>query len=423
MKPVIAPAKAVGRILLRIIGVPLYRLVFFLKRQLGRILMPAKNRVTYFISNRYAIHVAVVAIATMTGSTNIGGSDVRAETFGTHSMLYALVATDPSASIDVVSAGQFVAISPSSYGYDDGAIDPLAHLDTLSEGDGYATTTVGGTAVSAPSISEGHTPEADRTSIETYVVSEGDTLYGIAQKFGLNLTSLLWANNLTVRSLIKPGQDMKIVPVNGVLYTVKKGDTISKITKNYGSESDKIIAFNKLASANDLKIGETLMLPDGEPPFVPAPVVRPLAVKTPSSSQTLTGKPTTNTAPLSGFTSGSGTWVWPTDWHVITQYYGWKHTGIDIDGDYTTFSFAASDGVIIYSGWRNGYGNTVEIDHGNGIVTRYAHHSKLFVNVGDIVTVGQKLAQTGSTGRSTGTHLHFEVIKNGKFQNPLVYVR
>jgi len=153
-------------------------------------------------------------------------------------------------------------------------------------------------------------------------------------------------------------------------------------------------------------------LPGGAPP---SPV---------TTTRSTTSIATLFTAPqVSAPSAAVSGWVWPTDWHVITQYYGWKHTGVDIDGDYTTSSYAARGGVVVYAGWRNGYGLTVEVDHGDGYMTRYAHHSKIYVSVGDVVSTGQVLAQTGTTGRSTGTHLHFEVIRNGKFQNPLDYVR
>lgn len=423
-KPALAPLSAVGWFLLRVIGVPVYRLFFGVKRGIDRLLLPAKHRITFLVSNRYALHVAVVAIAAMTGSIHLGASDVRAESFGTKSMLYGLVAQDANAAVETVSADTLPESTRVSYGYDDGALDPTTHFDTLSLGDAYVTTTVGGSAVTVPAISEGRPIAASRSETESYKVTDGDTLYGIAERFDLSLSTILWANNLTVRSLIKPGQTLTIPAVDGVLYTVKSGDTLLKIAKTYGSDTDEIITVNQLASANDLRIGQSLILPGGEPPASASSPVK----ATPAPVSSIFTKPpaTATTAPSTttkGSGSGTGTWLWPTDWRVITQYYGWQHTGVDIDGDYTTQSYAAADGVVIYSGWRNGYGNTVEIDHGDGLVTRYAHHSKLYVKAGDVVTQGQAIAQTGTTGKSTGTHLHFEVIKNGKFQNPLDYVR
>jgi murein DD-endopeptidase MepM/ murein hydrolase activator NlpD len=116
--------------------------------------------------------------------------------------------------------------------------------------------------------------------------------------------------------------------------------------------------------------------------------------------------------------------LWPTTQHSITQYYGWKHTGVDLDGDYTDAIYAAEDGTVVEAGWNSGgYGLQVVIDHGNGFKTRYGHSSKLFVKVGDKVTRGETIAMVGTTGRSTGTHLHFEVYLNGKRTNPLAYIR
>ncbi len=116
--------------------------------------------------------------------------------------------------------------------------------------------------------------------------------------------------------------------------------------------------------------------------------------------------------------------LWPTSGHVVTQYYGWKHTGIDIDGDYSSPLYAAADGVVETAGWNSGgYGLQIIVDHPNGMKTRYAHSSKLFVKVGDSVKKGQVIAMMGTTGRSTGTHLHFEVYTNNKRANPLSYIR
>ncbi|NBS41463.1 M23 family metallopeptidase [bacterium] len=428
VRPFVKPVSVVGRFLIRMVGVPAYRLVFFAQRQLAHVLLPAKNRILYLVSNRYAVHAAVIAIAAVASSANLSQTQVRAETFGSHSMLYALVAQGDAQTIEVVSATDTSNPDAIATSYmDDPAIDVLAHVDLDYAGESYVAT-LGG-SIASPTLSEGSLSVAPRDAVEPYTVADGDTLGGISDQFGLSLSTLLWANNLTFRSTIRPGQSLNIPPVDGVLYTVKKGDSVNKIANTYGTDAAQIIAFNKLGSADDLRVGDELMLPGGEPP---APVVRP-ATKPLASLFTSPGG--TAVSDAQGFSKWtpfaapkgdgetSGTWTWPTDWHVITQNFGWKHTGVDLDGDYSTHSYAAADGVVIYSGWRTGYGNTVEIDHGNGVVTRYAHHSKLLVHAGDVVTAGQTIAITGSTGRSTGTHLHFEVIVNGKFQNPLNYVR
>lgn len=354
------------------------------------------------ITNRYTVHVTMILVVAGVVFINVQTRDVRAETFGQKSILYSLVAVDDSQTIEVVEAGKRVISTGTRLSYlSDTVLDSRAHIDLNYLNEAYVTPTTGGETTPAPSVPK-------REAIETYLVQEGDTLGEIAERFGLNLSTVLWANKLTFRSTIQPGQSLTILPRDGVVYQVSSGDTISRIAKRYGVDADQILAENKIASADKLQIGQQLLIPGGEPyqaaPRITAPVANLF------------------TAPSKAVPAG-GSWVWPTDWHTITQYYGWRHTGVDIDGDYTTYSYAARDGAVIYNGWRGGYGLTVEIDHGDGYITRYAHHSKNLVSVGDYVTAGQAIARTGTTGRSTGTHLHFEVIKSGRFQNPLDYVR
>lgn len=353
------------------------------------------------------MHVMMVVIIAGVTWINLSARDVRAEDFGQRSLLYQLVSEDDSFVLEVVEAGTPVVSLGTSSSYLSGTVvDTRRHIDLDYLEETYVTPAVGEDA------SPVKTTVPPRSETEIYVVQEGDTLGKIAESYGLNLSTILWSNGLTYTSTINLGQELKILPVDGLVYTVKSGDTLSSIARNYSVDVETIIKENGMSSANRLAIGDDLLLPDGEPP---SPVT---TARSTASITTLFTAPQVS-AP-SAVVSG---WVWPTDWHIITQYYGWKHTGLDIDGDYGTSSYAARGGVVIYSGWRSGYGLTVEVDHGDGYVTRYAHHSKNYVSVGDVVSTGQVLAQTGTTGRSTGTHLHFEVIRNGKFQNPLDYVR
>ncbi|MBI2551375.1 M23 family metallopeptidase [Candidatus Uhrbacteria bacterium] len=401
----------VGFLILRRLIIPGYRFAFFVRRHVARVLLPVKNKALYFISNRYAIHGTVIVLGAIVAFSNIRQSEVRAESFGEQSILYALVSPGAQTT-EIVRASDVRLGKPSSY-TSDPIIDYAGDVDTLYSEDEYTTTSVGTGAISTLPSPQQKPSVAARTHVEEYVVQSGDTLGHIAETYGLSLSSVLWANNLTGRSPIRDGQKLVIPPVDGVLYTVKKGDSVSKIAKQFGADSQQILAFNLLESVDALTVGSQIVVPGGEPP---KPVVRaPVA-------NIFKPTPSVPSAPR-GSAEGVGKWVWPTDWRVITQYYGWKHTGVDIDGDYTTHSYAAADGTVIYSGWRNGYGYTIEVDHGGGLVTRYAHHSKLYVEVGEKVKAGQSIAQTGTTGHSTGTHLHFEVIKNKKFQNPLDYVR
>lgn len=339
---------------------------------------------------------------------NIKARNVRAETFGQQSILYALVAVDDSASLETVQAGDTVLTPGKTTSYlSDTVVDARAHIDLNFLSENYVTPQTG-VQIKEDESDPSTVPKRD--AVEIYVVKEGDSLGKISEKFGLSLSTLLWSNGLTAKSTIRPGDELSILPIDGVYYTVKSGDSLSRIARTYNVTTKEIKEYNGLQNADTLSIGTKLLLPGGEAPS-------PTSSARNSASVTSLFKAPSKQAPA------IGGWLWPTDWHVITQYYGWKHTGIDIDGDYKTFSYAARDGVVIYSGWRSGYGMTVEVNHGDGYVTRYAHHSKLFVSVGEKVTAGQALAQTGTTGRSTGTHLHFEIIKNGKFQNPLDYIR
>lgn len=416
LKTVSFPFVMVWRFLVSLIGLPVYRLSLVMRRHVSRFLQPAKHRVVYLVSNRYAVHATVVAIALLTGAMNFGGQDVRAETFGQESMLYQLVSQNDFQTVEVVSASSTPVVQATSY-MNDTVVDVNAHIDTNYIDEAYVTTKTGVDVFMSPTIYETDMTESfsapERSEVVMYAVEEGDVLGTIAEKHGLSLSTILWANDLTIRSVINPGLELMIPPVDGVVYTVKNGDTLSSISRNYGVDVDRILSYNNLSATSVLSIGAELVLPEGEPPSSYAPVTRTAPV-----TSLFTG-----TASPRGSSYGNGTWVWPATWRVITQYYGWRHTGLDVDGDYTTDSIATRDGVVIFSGWRNGYGLTVELDHGDGYMTRYAHHSRNYVSVGEYVTAGQPIAQCGTTGRSTGTHLHFEIIKNGQFLNPLDYVR
>ncbi len=395
------PVKSVGFILVKVIGVPAYRALFFLRRFVNGILLPAKHRFFYLLSNRFTIHVLMIVLVAVISVTNVQARQVRAETFGQKSILYALVSVDDSQTVEVVEAGKSVLIPGGSSSYfTDATLD--------------ARTQIHENILDQPVAPTEAQIAAARSSVETYTVKEGDTLGRISVRYNLSISTILSANGLTLRSTIRPGDTLKILPTDGVMYTVKKGDTLSRIASTYDISVSEISQANSLASSAALKVGAEIILPGATKIAAPAAIARkPVSIK-----DIISATP----APKAAGASASG-WVWPTTWRIVTQYYSWKHTGIDVDGDYSTFSIAAHDGVVDYTGWRNGYGLTVEIDHGNGLRTRYAHNSKIYVSAGDVVSAGERIAQTGTTGNSTGTHLHFEVILNGKFQNPLSYVR
>lgn len=249
-----------------------------------------------------------------------------------------------------------------------------------------------------------------RDSVQEYVVQGGDTISGIAEKFDISVDTIKWSNGLT-SDYIRPGQGLKILPVTGVLHKVKGGDTLSNIADKYKASEQAIADVNWIDPPFILQEGVELMIPGGS---IQAPVSIPQTVIT-TVSQT---DPQSTTPAV----SGTGQFIMPTNGYISQYYWRW-HRAIDIASKGVPDVVAADSGRVFYSGWdSSGYGLTILIDHGNGFVTRYAHASSLYVRSGEYVTRGQPIMRMGSTGRSTGVHLHFEVILNGVYQNPLSYL-
>lgn len=250
-------------------------------------------------------------------------------------------------------------------------------------------------------------PERPREGITEYSVVAGDTLYGIAKKYNLSAETIMFANGLEKNpDLLRLGQKLTILPLDGILHTVAAKDTLDKIAKTYKVKPDAIIAYapNNLDAKNpQIAVGEKLLVPGGkkEIPQV-ATVYRGVA---PAGAKT-----------------GSGRLIWPTS-GMLTQAFKPLHKALDIARGIGAEIKAADNGYVVVAGWSNaGYGNYVVIDHGNGLQTLYGHLSRIFVKPGDVVTRGAVIGLMGSTGNSTGPHLHFEVIKRGIKVNPRSYL-
>ena len=255
--------------------------------------------------------------------------------------------------------------------------------------------------------------------IITHVVAEGETISSIATRYGLKPTTILWENNLTDQSKIKPGQELSILPVDGVRHKVSRGETIYSIGKKYGLDGSQVqmivdYPFNEFLNDEtfELVVGQYLMVPEG---------VKTEVKKTSTSSiATKYGSLT----PDAGTVSALGSFIWPAS-GGITQGYSFFHKAIDIANRVAGPILAADAGIITTAGWpdNSGYGNRVVIDHGNGYVTLYAHLSAIQVVAGQRVKRGDVVGQMGSTGRSTGTHLHFEIRQGGALLNPLTFLK
>ncbi len=250
-------------------------------------------------------------------------------------------------------------------------------------------------------------PERPRVDIITHTVSAGDTLYGIAKKYKLSAETIMFSNGLEKNpDLLRLGQPLAILPIDGILHTMGPKDTLASIAKTYKVKVEDIVSYplNRLDAQNPLvAAGQKVVVPGGkkEIPQV-ATIYR-------------------GTAPA-GAKKGDGRFVWPAS-GALTQGYKPLHRAIDIARAVGTPIKAADNGYIVVAGWSNaGYGNYIVVDHGNGYQTLYAHLSRIFVRPGDIVTQGATIGNMGNTGNSTGPHLHFELIKGGMKVNPLSYL-
>lgn len=262
----------------------------------------------------------------------------------------------------------------------------------------------------------------ERKEIIKYTIESGDTISTIARNFGLNVNTILWANNLNSFSIIRPGNELIILPTNGFLYKVKSGDNLGKLAQSYDTSIEKIIASNNLNSNASIQIGQELIIP-GTRRTVTTPSTSVASSKTNTSGTGI--NVIKDIVSASTPIVSSNKMFWPTTGHRITQYFSWSHNGLDIGDKVGTAIYAADSGTVEISqgGWNGGYGNTILINHGGGKKTRYGHMSKLLVSKGESVEKGQLIGLMGSTGRSTGSHLHFEVVINGTRYNPLNYIR
>jgi murein DD-endopeptidase MepM/ murein hydrolase activator NlpD len=238
-----------------------------------------------------------------------------------------------------------------------------------------------------------------RSDVIEYIVQPGDLISFIASDYGVSVTSILWANNLRDANTLSLGQKLRIPPVSGVIHKVKKGETIATIAKRYGAEEAKILEFNSLPQDGQLAVDDEIIVPDG--------VI--IAARTTSTTGNIVSRVTASSkfahlpdlgdffmAPTNGF-----------NWGI-----NHGRNGVDIANSCGTNIYAAGDGQVSLAdgvGWNGGFGKYIKISHPNGTETIYGHATKLLVATGQSISKGQLIALMGTTGRSTGCHLHFEV--------------
>lgn len=270
-------------------------------------------------------------------------------------------------------------------------------------------------------------PSRPRTKIDTYTVQSGDTLFGIAEKFNLTPETLIWSNPILKDDphLLRPGQALRVPPINGVLRDVQEGDKLDVLARYYQVTVDDIVNWpgNDLDFDNpQIKVGQTLMVPNGVREFVQ--FVIPQIKRAVKGALPLSAGPGACGGGYSGGAIGSGGFIWPANAHYLSGNNYWAgHLGIDIAAGLGDPIYAADSGVTVFAGWSNwGYGNMVVIDHGNGWQTLYAHLSQYNVSCGQNVFQGNLIGLSGSTGNSSGPHLHFEMNYQGTRPNPWSYL-
>lgn len=277
-------------------------------------------------------------------------------------------------------------------------------------------------------------PSRPRNEMEIYTVQDGDTVFGIAEKFGLQPETILWGNYNTLLDdphSLQPGQDLTILPVDGVYWEWLGGIPFGEWARFYGVSAADVIEYpgNNLdpntvgdyENAN-IKPGTWLIIPGGKRDFVSWSAPLGVTRENPASARVL-GEGACD--PVSGGAVGYGYFIYPTNKHYLSGFDfspQTNHNGLDFAGDTGEGVYASDAGVIVYSGWNDyGYGNMIMIDHGNGFQSLYAHLSGINVGCGQSVGQGAVIGAVGSTGRSSGSHLHFEIMAGVKV-NPWDYL-
>jgi murein DD-endopeptidase MepM/ murein hydrolase activator NlpD len=257
-------------------------------------------------------------------------------------------------------------------------------------------------------------PEGRRTESFTYTISAGDSLYTIGTKFKTSVDALKYINGLTDSSILSIGQTLTIPPSAGLIHKVEDGDTLTSIAAKYDVPPQAIADFNYLLDTSKLAVGTELVIPGGKVPvIVPVPIYVEPGNLSRGPNDTVSANPSLC--------------VWPTTVRIITQYFSWYHNGLDIAaprGGTMPPLLACMGGTVVRAGWDPwGLGLHIRIDHGNGFETVYGHMSRIDVSYGERVKRGEIVGLMGSTGNSTGPHIHYMVKYNGVSQNPLSFTR
>jgi murein DD-endopeptidase MepM/ murein hydrolase activator NlpD len=284
-----------------------------------------------------------------------------------------------------------------------------------------------------PRLAQVHTtiPSRPRQEVIKYTVVEGDTVFGIAEKFGLKPETILWGNYYILLDdphALQPGQELNILPVDGTYHEWQQGEGLNGIATYYGVKPEDILNYpaNNLDPATigdfahpNIPLGTWLVIPGGHREFISWSAPLGVTRENPASARVL-GPGACD--PISGGAVGYGAFIWPANKHYLSGFDytpNANHWGIDIAGNEGEGVYATDAGVVVYAGWNNyGYGNMIMIDHGNNFQSLYGHLSAINVGCGQSVGQGDVIGAIGTTGHSSGPHLHFEIRAISSFVNP-----
>ena len=306
------------------------------------------------------------------------------------------------------------------------ALDISAESATPSPSPTVTTGTSGnnetGDTITRQAVPHTTFPDRPRATVVTHTVQQDETLWTIAAQYDLAPETIAWSNREIIQDapwLIQPGLELFVLPVDGVYHTVREGETPKSIADEYGVEPSAL--YNDW---NDLEEGEALQ--EGQLLVVPGGQGEPIDWEPPQPEPTQPRYDYQYSASSAAAPAPNNWFILPTGSTLVSGWYfhdprNPMHIGLDYKCSTGDALYAADSGVVTVSGWNGGYGIMVEIDHGNGFKTRYGHFSQLYVGAGQVVHQGDVLGACGSTGWSTGPHLHFEVRKNGVPQDPMAY--
>ncbi len=267
-----------------------------------------------------------------------------------------------------------------------------------------------------------------RTEPIQHTVVSGDSIWALSETYGVSIPSILYANYDVLQDKadnLLVGQVITIPPVDGIYHTWRSRDTLSSVASRYGASINDILLFigNNLDLSNPvIEPGTQVMVPGGERELVP---ISYAAVVRDPEGRLVSGWNGPGACLLDSIgLFGSGSFIWPSAVHYLTgNDFGPGHNGIDIGAGLGSALFAADSGTVVYAGWmEGGYGNFVVIDHGNGYTTLYEHLDTISVQCGENVFQGSVIGSAGTTGNSTGPHLHFEIRYANGPVNPWQYL-